>query len=423
MSSLEPITRGTEVPTAALPPLIAAALRLEKSLASSSGKHSDLYYSYPAKVVRRWLSTSSGAASGASAGEITQAALSLVGEAGTLDPLLLEYVAEEDTAMKVEEPKKEEEKDDTDAMKTDEEKEGEEKEEEKTHSVPMTKVDFLEHALLEVHVWLISLKVRLLWRQEADQSTAEKMQQLCQKGITMIQAQLQKDEIDTKSASLFPLLARLWRWLVLVTPAGSLRVEMAKAHNMALLKRDTDTAATLLNCMLRDLLLNSQGMLQQQDASCFSFRKYFSSIVYRNILTDFFNPSLSRCFSGASTKVARQLHLSYGHGVQQPIVSISLLFWKNPSAAIGVHEQFWQLEPIVAEGAHEYGIGFSYCCSAPSRSRTITYGGNSGSPSLFYKGNEARTPSLLGNYTSCSPRRFGCIYQGCFDSQGTLAEG
>jgi hypothetical protein len=41
----------------------------------------------------------------------------------------------------------------------------------------------------------------------------------------------------------------------------TLRQEMAKAHNMACLRRDVDSQATLLNLMLRDLLLHSQGEL------------------------------------------------------------------------------------------------------------------------------------------------------------------
>ena len=40
---------------------------------------------------------------------------------------------------------------------------------------------------------------------------------------------------------------------------ANLRQDMVKAHNMACLRRDVDSQATLLNLMLHDLLKNSQS--------------------------------------------------------------------------------------------------------------------------------------------------------------------
>jgi len=72
--------------------------------------------------------------------------------------------------------------------------------------------------------------------------------------------------IISSTKSLFPLLARMFRLRSLaaesITTSGDLaaglRVDMAKAHNLACLRRDVDCQATLLNLMLRDLLLHSQ---------------------------------------------------------------------------------------------------------------------------------------------------------------------
>ena len=68
------------------------------------------------------------------------------------------------------------------------------------------------------------------------------------------------------SSSLFPLMARMYRLRALVAESINdssayeiLRQDMAHAYNMATLRRDVDTQATLLNCMLRDLVQSSQG--------------------------------------------------------------------------------------------------------------------------------------------------------------------
>jgi hypothetical protein len=63
-------------------------------------------------------------------------------------------------------------------------------------------------------------------------------------------------------------LARMYRYRSLVAEAindqettASLRQDMVKAHNLASLRRDVDCQATLLNLLLRDLLLHSQSKL------------------------------------------------------------------------------------------------------------------------------------------------------------------
>jgi len=219
-----------------VPPLEAAALRLEKSLgaAEKGGASSYSYYSNPAKVVRRWLSTSSGAAGEASLPDISSAAKALFDPEITTDLDLLVAEGGDDMVTEKAESETEEKK-------------------------------YLKSASLEVQAWLMSLKVRLLWREKEFDAALE----LCQKGIMKVMNKLDQESGSVASlSSLFPLSARLWRWYALIvetaTPsdpnkAAMLRLDMTKAHNMTLLRRDVDTAATLLNCMLRDLLLNSQG--------------------------------------------------------------------------------------------------------------------------------------------------------------------
>jgi hypothetical protein len=73
------------------------------------------------------------------------------------------------------------------------------------------------------------------------------------------------------------------------TIAANLRVDMAKAHNMATLRRDVDSQATLLNCMLRDLLRNKQGKSKRDEIVCGFFfftagltvtSRFFLNVLY-----------------------------------------------------------------------------------------------------------------------------------------------
>jgi hypothetical protein len=212
-----------------VPPLTAAALRLEKMLSDTALD----FYTNPAKVVRRWLGTSSGAAASAStAADISAAAASLLAPDSCPGRELLVVVTSGSAPT---------------AMDTDDEV-GDKKEEEKV---------YLKAAAQQVESWLISLAVRLLWREEKFQEALH----LSQRGIEIASAYL---EDGTTKQSLFPLLARLFRLRALVAESVpqivvSLASDHAKAHNLATLRRDVDTQATLMNCMLRDLLRHKQG--------------------------------------------------------------------------------------------------------------------------------------------------------------------
>lgn len=208
------------------PPLVAAAQRLDKLLSDTLD-----FYSIPQKVVRRWLGTSSGAAGEATLTSIAQAAHIL------LDPTLCQGVSLLTSNSSSEE-----------AMSTEEDEEDDTTEQKYVSS----------NARHVVETWLLSLVVRLHWQAQQYQQAFD----LSQKGIDLILTYLEQPQTKS-SPSLFPILARLFRWRSLCSEsmpgAIDLTADMALQHNLATLRRDVDTQATLLNGMLRELLKQSQG--------------------------------------------------------------------------------------------------------------------------------------------------------------------
>jgi hypothetical protein len=225
-------------------PLEAAAQRLDRLLGGGSVAENERaldFYTNPVKVVRRWLGTSSGAAKGATLEDVKATASKLLDPSGpcSFGRSLLVSSTSPDAEEMIDQDK-----------------------------TPMPL--FLSAASTrEIESWLISLAVRLLW---SDGKFVEAFD-LCQKGISIIISHLEQASLRITSASagsassLFPLLARFFRLRALVGESitgtdfvADLQSEMAKAYNMASLRRDVDSQATLLNSMLRDLLLRSQGM-------------------------------------------------------------------------------------------------------------------------------------------------------------------
>ena len=257
--------KKTDTTTPPAPPLEAAARRLERLLGGgTSDKERQMYmYGNPVKVVRRWLGTASGAAGEATSSDIVSAASIL------LDPTPQSQHGDDRTLMLLKAIPVVEETPDassssTTTTTTTMEVEGEEE------TTKEKEDNFLSIASRrEVESWLLSLQVRILWKEEEYADAME----LVQKGIVILleQVTVAVKKVTSKSASgsvssLFPLLARLYRYRSLIadsmqnpTVTVTLRQEMAKAHNMACLRRDVDSQATLLNLMLRDLLLHSQG--------------------------------------------------------------------------------------------------------------------------------------------------------------------
>ena len=259
--------KKTDTTTPPAPPLEAAARRLERLLGGgTSDKERQMYmYGNPVKVVRRWLGTASGAAGEATSSDIVSAASIL------LDPKPQSQQGDDRTLMLLkaipvveETPDASSSSTTTTTTTTTMEVEGEEE------TTKEKEDNFLSIASRrEVESWLLSLQVRILWKEEKYADAME----LVQKGIVILleQVTVAVKKVTSKSASgsvssLFPLLARLYRYRSLIadsmkdpTVTVTLRQEMAKAHNMACLRRDVDSQATLLNLMLRDLLLHSQG--------------------------------------------------------------------------------------------------------------------------------------------------------------------
>ena len=240
-------------PAIVIKPLEAAARRLERLLGGGlSAKDRQFHtYSNPTKVVRRWLGTASGAAGDATFATIAAATTKLLdpdGSCATGHKLLLdnEYNGGDDAMMETEE-------------------------ETTSDGANTTKPSFLTTASCrEVESWLLSLQIRLLWKERrwtdaltlVEKSIAILLEHLRVASTTMMTAV----PGSGTTAALFPLLARMYRYRSLIAESlgdnaitVQFRQDMVQAHNLACLRRDVDCQATLLNLMLRDLLLHSQG--------------------------------------------------------------------------------------------------------------------------------------------------------------------
>jgi hypothetical protein len=246
----------TTTPTTT-PPLEAAARRLDRLLGGGlSDKDRQSYtYTNPAKVVRRWLGTASGASGNATSKDIALAATTLLDPNGVCQAgrALLVVAAGTETPVPADVT--------ATSMEIDSEV--------ATAPKEVTITTFLSMASCrEIESWLISLQVRILWKE----GKYEEAIGMAQQGITFLLGHLEVAATKMTSStgvsvsSLFPLLARLFRFRSLVADAlkdpavtTTLRQELSRAHNMACLRRDVDSQATLLNLMLRDLLSHSQS--------------------------------------------------------------------------------------------------------------------------------------------------------------------
>jgi hypothetical protein len=218
-----------------LPPLEAAARRLERLLGGGKDNHS---YINPAKIVRRWLGTASGAAGSATLESISEAATALLDPQGASTEGIVLLTATAGGAMDTEDTKQE--------------------------------IKYLtKTSEREVETWLLSLMVRLVWKEKKFTEAfdlAEKTVAILTKHVEVSASNVTNAAGPTMS-SLFPVLARMYRYRSLVAESltenpqivDGLRGDMIKAHGMACLRRDIDSQATLLNLMLHDLLNASQG--------------------------------------------------------------------------------------------------------------------------------------------------------------------
>lgn len=383
-------------PAPPMPPLEAAARRLERLLGGGlSEKDRDFHtYTNPAKIVRRWLGTASGASGNATFDEISAAAAVLLDPEGPCATGRQLLILDNDGAVM--------------------EVEG--------SSKPL---GYLTKASSrEVESWLMSLSIRLLWKEKKHTDTFD----LVQRGITILLdhlniASTKLTSISSAStSSLFPLLARMYRYRSLVAEGlkdteidASLRQDMVKAHNMACLRRDVDSQATLLNIMLADLLNHSQS-------KCKDTPKRVTCVLSIIICSHLISPCLFACsfFSRTSPKVAFQFDVPR-IGVQQPTLSLLVSQWSYPSVAFGIYQGLLQPRPESTQGTHQYWIGLSHCRATLVGRGATTHGRNPGTERIFHRRYADRNESLFGHYPSCQTGRSHCLYQGRFGTLDALA--
>lgn len=270
----------------AVPPLEAAARRLERLLGGGVSDKDKMLHSYinPAKIVRRWLGTASGAAGDATLESIASAARTL------LDP---EGMSAEGKALLTASG---------DSMET-----------EDTNAE--SRKYLTKASEREVETWLLSLMVRLSWREKRSADAydlAQKTVAILTKHVNVAASNVTNASGPTM-ASLFPLLARMYRYRSLVAEslpdnlqiAHGLREDMIKAHGMATLRRDIDSQATLLNLMLHDLLNSSQG---KRMSTLLAILMFFQHTVPPTFSHVFFFVKSSRRRSCLRTPPSQTLH-------------------------------------------------------------------------------------------------------------------
>ena len=135
---------------------------------------------------------------------------------------------------------------------------------------------YITHSCREVESWLISLTVRVLWRSKNYTEAYD----WSEKGLKLLDAHLadcsttsttppsSSDVASGGVGGLYPLLARLLRYRSLTLESlpsttrtaimAYQRSELSHRHTTAILRHDADVSATVLNILLRDLLMGDQ---------------------------------------------------------------------------------------------------------------------------------------------------------------------
>ena len=212
-----------------------------------------MIHSNPCKIVKRWLSTSSGLSGKLSLADVSLVAQKLLNPIGT-------SASGRDILVQLSPP--------VEQMQT----EGDDSDKKQDESI-------LVAASREVEAYLFSLAIRILWA-EGEASALQQALDLSVKAIQIVSLYIEESEasphgitgIGVGSATgLFPLLARLYRYQGLVSETvnsnggtsmlGPRREQLVHSHRIAVTRRDVDTQATLLNLILRELLNADQGEL------------------------------------------------------------------------------------------------------------------------------------------------------------------
>lgn len=281
---------GTTNDAVSLPPLVLAALRLEKILydhneninANSSSNNNnnnnkyESYYMNPIKVIRRWLGTSSGATSSTSA-DGTKGTGITIEDIQTATKLLLNPALEctqmgrtlllSKDLMAVSKPDGMDTTDDMVTVTTT-----------ATGDVNIPSKDSYVTiaSAREVESWLFSLMIRTLWKQQAASSPQfiQVMMTFANEALLISTGHLESTSPIVKT-SMYPFIARLYRFAALayesysaiattapqISSSNDMLSTMSKAHTLATVRRDVDTQATILNIMLREMLRHAQGTI------------------------------------------------------------------------------------------------------------------------------------------------------------------
>ena len=272
-----------------LPQLVVAAQRLERLLIAESSLSEAQYLSHssPSKLVKRWLGTSSGIASiqKSSLEDVAQAAKILLnpqGPCATGRDLLVKYLAVSTSG--------------DDSTMMDIVQEG-------TTTANNNMEHYLKASEREIEAWLITIAIRILISKASKQQQQLEMtmsppmtvEQLVQDaihlstcGVQLLSTHLQEQDpiilnnnndhpgrssitnpVQQSISSLYPFFARMIRYRQWAYEMASRsqelqlhnsRVELANMYRTSVLRRDVDTQAAVMNCLLRHLLQVDQGI-------------------------------------------------------------------------------------------------------------------------------------------------------------------
>jgi 26S proteasome regulatory subunit N3 len=349
------------------PPVEAAARRLERlyggggrSSSKTAAATATLPMNNSTKIMKKWLGSSSG-----TAGSATLASVAACAEK-TLDPAsgacatgreILMGLCSEEERLAVVAVAATTKKDGTEGGSG---AVGDAMEEDTTSPLP-TAPEYLSLTCREVESWLITLAVRIYWRAGQFQEAYD----LITKGLQILDVHLVESGNNTATSSaaaggLYPLLARMLRYRSLIIESligttttssstsyaklcSDTRIELASRHTHAVLRRDADVSATILNLHLRELLLSDRVEQAQKLISNSTFPTesasnnqllrylYYSGRVQalRLEYTQSYS-NLSQCLRKCPTNTG----LGFRIAVQRLLVVVQLLMGEIPDRSV-----------------------------------------------------------------------------------------
>jgi len=367
-----------------LPPVQAAAKQLERlltgmhkgkdmkssstssptsSISNISDSSTDItLHSNPSKIVKRWLGTSSGTASSVTLADLSLAASVLFDPEGTCtagQKLLLQLSPLPEDEVPMDSSPTDGEGREEEPMQMDETVPDKDTTTNDTFTTE-TKPLYLEVGAPEVEAWLLSLAIRIL----RSEYKIELAMGLSSKSIEIVYTHMNSD--NTSSATLgsrhqtkhglFPLLSRLYRFQALAVEAclesekgmhlelvrDDMTKELFQAHRLAVMRRDIDTQATILNILLRDLLKADQVEQAEKLLSNSTFpdsasnnqlcRYLYHSSRIQSLRLEYtlaFS-NLSQCLRKAPTNTA----LGFRIAVQRLLIVVQLLMGEIPERSV-----------------------------------------------------------------------------------------